>query len=121
MAKNKKRTKKERATIQAPTVKPLVYTVRSAAQALLLSESTIRKLIARGVLPVSRIGDRLLIQPKSLQELLDFAESDKGITTEFLNTGSLDDGYVDVTAESAARETRTGNAIEGPTNTPKEQ
>lgn len=92
MARNQKR-KKDTTTVQAPTIKPLVYTVRSAAQALLLSESTIRKLIARGLLPVSRIGDRVLIQPKSLQELLNYAESEKGITTEFLNSGfSLKDG-----------------------------
>jgi len=118
MAQNKKRSNKSTTAVQAPTIKPLVYTVRSAAQALLLSESTIRKLIARGVLPVSRIGDRILIQPKSLQKLLDFAEGSEGITTEFLNTGSLDDGYVNVTAESA-RETRAGNnAVEGPTNGP---
>jgi excisionase family DNA binding protein len=116
MAHKKKPIKKNTTTAQAPTSKPLVYTVRSAAEALLLSESTIRKLINRGVLPVSRIGDRLLIQPKSLQKLLDFAQGDRGITTEFLNTGSLDDGYVDVTAESSVRETRTGNnSLEGPT------
>jgi excisionase family DNA binding protein len=70
--------------MQAP-VRPIVYDIPSAAQALLLSVSTVRKLIRRGLLPVSRIGDRVLIQEKSMRKLMDEAESGEGITTQSLN------------------------------------
>jgi excisionase family DNA binding protein len=93
---------KKRPTVQTPTIRPLVYDIESAAQALLLSTSTVRKLIRRGLLPVSRIGDRILIQEKSLLKLLDAAESGKGITTRDLNADWIKEDELVVDSQSDA-------------------
>lgn len=100
------KTKKKRTTqtikpVMPAAVRPIVYDIPSAAQALLLSVSTVRKLIRRGLLPVSRIGDRILIQEKSLVALLEMAEG-KGIRTKDLNADWIREGDLNAEAESTA-------------------
>lgn len=91
-----KKTNKKKASVPAPpAVQPLVYDIPAAAEALRLSVSTVRKLIRRDLLKVSRIGDRVLIQEKALLAVLDQAEGGKGINTRYLDTGLLDEDSFD--------------------------
>jgi len=48
----------------------LAYGVKDAAQALGLGKSKLKMLIREGVLPVTRVGDRVLIRRESLEKLL---------------------------------------------------
>lgn len=57
-------------------VEPLTYTIAEAAQALGLSEREVRRMIARGVLPlVPHTGRRRLISRKRLAEWVDQQEA----------------------------------------------
>ena len=88
--------------VMPAAVRPIVYDIPGAAEALMLSTSTLRKLIRRGLLPVSRIGDRILIQEKSLLKLLDAAEGGKGVTTPDLNADWLKEDELVVVSQSGA-------------------
>jgi excisionase family DNA binding protein len=50
---------------------PLCYSVKTAAEACSVSERTIHNAIRDGRLAILRIGRRVLIPPKSLQEFLE--------------------------------------------------
>lgn len=57
-------------------VAPLTYTIREAAQAIGVSESQVKRMIASGVLPlVPHTGRRRLISRKRLAEWIDQQEA----------------------------------------------
>jgi excisionase family DNA binding protein len=49
---------------------PLAISIRDAALALSLSPWTVRKYIAKGIIPSVRIGRRVLIEPSKLEKLI---------------------------------------------------
>lgn len=61
-----------------PSSEPLVYSVVEAAKRLRLSESTVRALIESGQLGCRRVGKRVLVGARHLDEFLS-AESDESI------------------------------------------
>lgn len=52
----------------ASELAPLTYTIPQAARVLNLSDKTVKDLISRKELPVMRIGRRVLISRKELEE-----------------------------------------------------
>lgn len=57
--------------MSAVPIERLAYSVSEAAQAICVSPSMIRKLIREEKLQASRIGDRILISPAALEDLLE--------------------------------------------------
>jgi excisionase family DNA binding protein len=50
---------------------PLAISIKDAALVLSLSPWTIRKWIARGIIPSIRLGRRVLVEPETLQALIE--------------------------------------------------
>jgi excisionase family DNA binding protein len=50
---------------------PLAISVNDAALALSISPWTLRKWIAKGVLPAIHLGRRVLVEPSALTELIE--------------------------------------------------
>jgi excisionase family DNA binding protein len=49
----------------------LAISIKDAALALSISPWTLRKHVARGIIPYVRIGRRVLIEPTALERLID--------------------------------------------------
>jgi excisionase family DNA binding protein len=54
-----------------PGARPLVLSVREAAEALRISKDLAYELIARGELPALRLGRRVVVPTKALMEFVD--------------------------------------------------
>lgn len=54
----------------ASNVEPLAVGVRTAAALMSVSPSTMYELIHRGEVPAIRLGDRLLVSRRALEEML---------------------------------------------------
>ncbi len=88
--------------------KPVAVSLKEAAELVGIGETLARTLVARGEFPVARLGDRLIVPVRALEEWL----VQRALASVGQDDGALPTSGRFVPLEKRKGSTATGNAVE---------